>query len=76
MKGKYQSALLLPVLVGTLSANFIFFVNIVLNCGVYCEIPDLSKKYSQFNGTLGRICWVTFLKQRLRKSRESSSANN
>ena len=39
MKGKYQSALLLPVLVGTLSANFIFFVNIVLNCGVYCEIP-------------------------------------
>ena len=25
MKGKYQSAVLLPVLVGTLSANFIFF---------------------------------------------------
>ena len=43
---------------------------------IVSDAPDLSKKYSQFNGTLGRICWVTSLKQRLRKSRESSSANN
>ena len=37
---------------------------------IVSDAPDLSKKYSQLNGTLGRICWVTFLKQRLCKSRE------